>query len=1063
MRIVGWHIDGFGVFSDITVRDLPPDLTVVIGPNEAGKSTLLAFLRGVLFGFPDRRARERDYPPLNGGRPGGRVFLTDDDGPATVERHRGGRGVRVTLPDGREGSAADLARLVGYADAEVFRNLFAFSLTELESLHTLDTAAVRDRIFTAGVLGAGRSARHAVAALDRRRDQLLRPRATSAAIPRLTAELKAVDSQLAEAKRVAQDHPRAKAEERRWSEELDRLSHEIADRREAVRRATTLLDLLPDFDDGAEARRQLDSLADVEGLGEDAETQFGRLRGEVASAAAGRDERAAELAAAERRLAGVQPDDRLAAVGPQTRSLYAELSAHAGRRSRLAAAEQSAVELRTRLDEELARLGADWDRARVASFDPSIVTSERVRAHETRIERAAERRALVDEEFEAAQAEANARVQEARRLADQISRYAAVPDLAALDQADGGVRRLRATLSDQATAIAGAQIAQRALTDLRAAMPGNAAPVLAMPNWLRPALYALAVVLGGGAVAAGVAGQPVVAVSAAALGIVLLLLGLVLRPQSMPSAGPWAVNNRQRHQERLSEAEADVAERLRVSATLTEQVRVLATALDLPPAPTPVDVEERDALADRQRAARMESDRVAAAAGVARAAAERAAQELEILRERTDEAHAEEREARAEWVDVKAEHGIPAGLSPRAALDVVGAMERARGLLRQLEPVEREAEGLHKVTGELERRAAEVLARAGVDAEPAGADVVRAVTLLHERVTLDEAVRRERALYAADRDTARGRLASAQQRTDAAQASFDAFLRAVGASDDDEARSRLSSSRRRVQLSERVRGARDRITARVGSGPQADALLDELRGGDVAGWRARRAEAEADLVRLEGQREEAVRRQHDAANLVASIERSGEVARAALDREGLRQQLADAIRDWRKLTLARALLGETLRRYESERQPAVMARASALFSSVTESRYEQVVVVDGGLEVLDRSGARFDTADLSRGTAEQLYLCIRFGLAAEFAAHATPLPLVMDDVLVNFDPERARGMAVAINAVADEHQVLLFTCHPHVVELLVQLRPSTRVIELARRSPTNGPLPEVVA
>jgi uncharacterized protein YhaN len=131
-----------------------------------------------------------------------------------------------------------------------------------------------------------------------------------------------------------------------------------------------------------------------------------------------------------------------------------------------------------------------------------------------------------------------------------------------------------------------------------------------------------------------------------------------------------------------------------------------------------------------------------------------------------------------------------------------------------------------------------------------------------------------------------------------------------------------------------------------------------------------------------------------------------------------------------------------------------MARASALFSAVTQGRYEQVVVADGGLEVVDPAGVRFDTADLSRGTAEQLYLCIRFGLAAEFAAHAAPLPLVMDDVLVNFDPERARGMAMAIDSVADEHQVLLFTCHPDVVDLLVEQRPGTRVIELPRRAPT---------
>ena len=44
--------------------------------------------------------------------------------------------------------------------------------------------------------------------------------------------------------------------------------------------------------------------------------------------------------------------------------------------------------------------------------------------------------------------------------------------------------------------------------------------------------------------------------------------------------------------------------------------------------------------------------------------------------------------------------------------------------------------------------------------------------------------------------------------------------------------------------------------------------------------------------------------------------------------------------------------------------------------------------------------------ELSRGTAEQLYLALRFGLIEEFARHAEPLPVVMDDILVNFDEAR---------------------------------------------------------
>ena len=46
------HIDGFGIFNDQHITGLSSGVNVVYGPNEFGKSTLLAFIRQMLFGFP---------------------------------------------------------------------------------------------------------------------------------------------------------------------------------------------------------------------------------------------------------------------------------------------------------------------------------------------------------------------------------------------------------------------------------------------------------------------------------------------------------------------------------------------------------------------------------------------------------------------------------------------------------------------------------------------------------------------------------------------------------------------------------------------------------------------------------------------------------------------------------------------------------------------------------------------------------------------------------------------------------------------------------------------------
>jgi uncharacterized protein YhaN len=117
---------------------------------------------------------------------------------------------------------------------------------------------------------------------------------------------------------------------------------------------------------------------------------------------------------------------------------------------------------------------------------------------------------------------------------------------------------------------------------------------------------------------------------------------------------------------------------------------------------------------------------------------------------------------------------------------------------------------------------------------------------------------------------------------------------------------------------------------------------------------------------------------------------------------------------------------------------------------VTEGRHQRI---DPGADedrfvVVDASGQRREAHELSRGTAEQLYLCIRLGYAADFARRSVSLPIVMDDVLVNFDPARARAMAGALALFAREHQVLFFSCHPEIRDVLRAADPALTVIEL---------------
>ena len=63
-----------------------------------------------------------------------------------------------------------------------------------------------------------------------------------------------------------------------------------------------------------------------------------------------------------------------------------------------------------------------------------------------------------------------------------------------------------------------------------------------------------------------------------------------------------------------------------------------------------------------------------------------------------------------------------------------------------------------------------------------------------------------------------------------------------------------------------------------------------------------------------------------------------------------------------------------------------------------------------------------------------MYLSLRFGLVREFSLHTTSLPVVVDDALVNSDPRRASAAAEGFAKLVDTNQVLVFTCHPEIVQ-----------------------------
>ena len=59
------------------------------------------------------------------------------------------------------------------------------------------------------------------------------------------------------------------------------------------------------------------------------------------------------------------------------------------------------------------------------------------------------------------------------------------------------------------------------------------------------------------------------------------------------------------------------------------------------------------------------------------------------------------------------------------------------------------------------------------------------------------------------------------------------------------------------------------------------------------------------------------------------------------------------------------------------------------------------------------------------------------------------LPVVIDEVLVNFDRERARCAAAAFVEISRTNQVLVLTCHQWMVDLFREAAPDAAFVDLS--------------
>ena len=1025
MKISALEVDGFGVWSGLELANLSDELTVFYGVNEAGKTTLMQFVRTMFFGFSADR-RTRYLPPLRtslkGGPPltGGSLKASDGGVNWTLTRRAEGPLSAGTLQIvDRDNQRHDdaLFRLLADIDEPIFNNVFALGMREIQQLATLNDTEAARQLYDL-TLGLDRvSLVDVMRSVDASRDRLLAADSRASLVTQLTADSERLQNEINELRAQGGKYLDLVQARDRLARDIERLETEAA----RLAGETRLVELARGLRDRwlsrADVQKQLRRLGCVEELPDDALHKLDRLNGRLAARQTRRMELQKTRDALQAEADRLVINDALCRHTPRLEALGEQQQWISSLGSQVKNLEAEILEL----DIGIGASHEQWGGAQKpkdfgkSSISPKAIANLRTQAK------------LLHEAHKSVR---TAQEQLAR------NRESATNITAQLKSALGNRAQLGLTKELQRAGERVSQLRRRVQIDERLEQLSRRQVELEHQSreFLNRQLLPMWVVSGLGALVV--------------LGAALIFAALLLPAAIVGSfAWPMAVFG-------LAGVAAGGATKWVVEHTASTQLESCQQQLDLLLQQAEQTKKERDLLDGQlprgggplvSRLQTAEKD-LSALEELLPQQGEReaAARAAKIAIDQKKSAKADYLKAQQRWRQILADSGFPPTLRPKQLREFHQQHETVRDLGRKLEQ-RREELGqrtleLAALTTRIEQLAVDVAAKPAKD-DPLG--VLRRLLSEHTeqqaRLTRRQAIEEEIAAL-------KRKQVFHSRAMDKLRARRKLLLHEAQAADEEEFRRKAQVQVDHKALQGRLAALSLEIEVAL-AGHSEDAvaeLLDDQH--DLIQYAAQLG---ADLETCKRDLLSRSEQRGELSQQLRSIAEDRRLATKQLELSQVERRLQDALERWRVLAVCSLVLEKVRARYERDRQPEALREASGYLQRLTGGRYVRVWTTLGHsvLRVDDAQGRTLDVELLSRGTREQLFLSLRLALVRAYALRGARLPLVLDDVLVNFDAVRTKAAAeVLCDFARGGQQILVFTCHEHIARLFKSLQGDVRVL-----------------
>ena len=490
----------------------------------------------------------------------------------------------------------------------------------------------------------------------------------------------------------------------------------------------------------------------------------------------------------------------------------------------------------------------------------------------------------------------------------------------------------------------------------------------------------------------------------------------------------------------------DVVEQLRMAAALRQQVnqsedqiRLGREALKM--ALHPLDVTCEGTLAELVEMGRRIVER-GNDARTRRRDLEREQKRLGVERKEPEQRRSELEQARADWYRkwATATTGlpVPGEAKPDTVQEVVRSLDAVAADSEQINSFAHRIETMERNDRDFSAAVEEMAARSGI--APHGTDALFTIKALNDAATAARQGEDAAATCASEIELAREGLRQAQLAAERQGKELAALCSEAGVEEQDLLGAAIEQSSRKRDLSGQAEEQRAALVPAC-AGRSLEELTQAVAALDMDALPAQLGDLETRQQEYERQKQECARRAVELEQEFQMHESSASLSQAATEKQAAGARIVDLAEEYLEQQIAARLMNVAIEHYRSRHQDPLLERAGQYLNDLTCGSFTGLAVDfdDANRRVLKAvrrgSGAHVDVAGMSDGARDQLFFALRLAYIEDHSGRVGQCPVILDDVLMAFDNERAAAALRVLAELSKRTQVLLFTHHAHHIEL----------------------------